>query len=543
MKKLFPSSVDFAIPTSLIGISLKGDAKHHFEIMISIIDKYLHSPLNQSKWCEILDEIEVTKSIGVKNSMKALESTVLYLRHKLLYGDTQTVYYTVLLLDVLVKNSGYRIHVLIGRKVFMKTMSVISRRYLAKPGLDFKRIAELIIGTEFSLQISFISIQSCTPNKDCIQAWGEAFLPRRHMYPYIYETYMKTRYKYGIRFPRPDFDPTRVPIFLGPISQPEKQIVNQYGQEGSSASYETIAEKDTKGWATEAVYEETKEATEAKEMDLMDMQYDLIDFDSVVNEGNTASRSWAIPTVSERQFEFNRGLYPPPIPPPPPPPPVPIGPTSSDSLTLPSYLPPPVPTTGTFLYQNRSSPYPIPTPSAPITGTLLSNKDGFNSIGKASPSNSDKQVSRVSSSKDLTSAFRESLSISELDAEVQKMLLSRPQPATKAPSPLQTYPISNRGVKEPYSEHNYNSERSPPPITSLSRGHMDVYETLKEAADERQNSENLTQSPSASSSNVNFQRNPGKKGPPAFIVPSSAPENEIRYYGTQRVVITRGSKP
>ena len=78
--------------------------------------------------------------------MAVLEGMVTYLRHKLLSSDTQTIYYTVLLLDVLVKNSGYRVHVLIGRKHFMKTLSVVARRIRLKPGYAYTRVADLIIG-------------------------------------------------------------------------------------------------------------------------------------------------------------------------------------------------------------------------------------------------------------------------------------------------------------------------------------------------------------------------------------------------------------
>ena len=98
------------------------------------------------KWCDILDLIESTKQIGVQNSMTVLEGMVTYLRHKLLSSDTQTIYYTVLLLDVLVKNSGYRVHVLIGRKRFMKTLSVVARRNRLKSGYAFTRVSDLIIG-------------------------------------------------------------------------------------------------------------------------------------------------------------------------------------------------------------------------------------------------------------------------------------------------------------------------------------------------------------------------------------------------------------
>jgi hypothetical protein len=45
---------------------------------------------------------------------------------------------------------------------------------------------------------------------DILQGWGEAFKKhRRDIYPFVVASYEKTRYKYGIRYPRADYDPTR----------------------------------------------------------------------------------------------------------------------------------------------------------------------------------------------------------------------------------------------------------------------------------------------------------------------------------------------
>ena len=45
---------------------------------------------------------------------------------------------------------------------------------------------------------------------DILQGWGEAFSThRREIYPHIVASYSKTRYKYGIQYPRSDYDPTR----------------------------------------------------------------------------------------------------------------------------------------------------------------------------------------------------------------------------------------------------------------------------------------------------------------------------------------------
>jgi hypothetical protein len=66
---------------------------------------------------------------------------------------------------------------------------------------------------------------------DCIQAWGEAFLPRRQYYPHIVATYEKMTAKYGVRYPRPPFDPTRVPIFLDALTRFEMQPTGRWHEE------------------------------------------------------------------------------------------------------------------------------------------------------------------------------------------------------------------------------------------------------------------------------------------------------------------------
>jgi hypothetical protein len=50
---------------------------------------------------------------------------------------------------------------------------------------------------------------------------------KRQIYPHIWDTYFKLRSKYKIIFKRPDFDPTRVPIFLDPVSLKERELSNR----------------------------------------------------------------------------------------------------------------------------------------------------------------------------------------------------------------------------------------------------------------------------------------------------------------------------
>ncbi len=111
-------------------------------------------------------------------------------------------------MDALVKNCGPKIHVLIGQYRFMTTLSKISRVWLRGYHSRSKTVAN--------------------HGLDTIQAWGEAFETRKFLYPHIYGTYMKLRAKDYIKFPKVQYDPRRVPIFLGPITTKEKQYVAEY---------------------------------------------------------------------------------------------------------------------------------------------------------------------------------------------------------------------------------------------------------------------------------------------------------------------------
>jgi len=153
LSKYLPSKLEITIPTSWIGSQLRGDSRRHYESIKNAIDVFLHTPLNNSKILEIVDLIEATKSVGINRSIEILDPVVTFLRHKILHGDTQTVYYTILLVDVLVKNCAYRIHVLIGRKRFMKTLSLIARRNKERRDAVSQRIANLILGTNKKLPI------------------------------------------------------------------------------------------------------------------------------------------------------------------------------------------------------------------------------------------------------------------------------------------------------------------------------------------------------------------------------------------------------
>eukprot|EP01032_Pedospumella_encystans_P013188 gene13188-15199_t len=177
----------------------------------SKIDFYNLCEIDSRNIVVILDLIENVKTEGYARSVPVLSEVVHYLRSLLLSADTELVYHTLVLLDHIVKNSGFILHVMIGRWKFMKTMSHVARKHTAEIYYANKRVGNLAL--------------------DCIQAWGEAFYPREEHYPHICHTYTKLKFKYKMHFPRPDFDPTRVPIFLDDVSRIEKAMAYSFNNE------------------------------------------------------------------------------------------------------------------------------------------------------------------------------------------------------------------------------------------------------------------------------------------------------------------------
>ena len=196
---------------SWIGTALQGSAKKQFTMIRSKIDFYNLCEIDSRNIVVILDLIENVKTEGYARSVPVLSEVVHYLRSLLLSADIELVYHTLVLLDHIVKNSGFILHVMIGRRKFMKTMSHVARKHTAEIYYANKRVGNLSL--------------------DCIQAWGEAFYPREEHYPHICHTYTKLKFKYKMHFPRPDFDPTRVPIFLDDVSRIEKAMAYSFNNE------------------------------------------------------------------------------------------------------------------------------------------------------------------------------------------------------------------------------------------------------------------------------------------------------------------------
>jgi hypothetical protein len=257
------STVDIRLPPNWIGSTLQGDAKQKFLEIRKLIDLYDVEAVSTENLLVILDAIEHIKGGSYQQAALVLCEVVNYLRSLLLGSDTEVTFRTVILLDCIVKNSGFVMHALIGRRKFMKTLSLVARRHLTSPFPEPRRVAVYTL--------------------DCLQAWGEAFYPRQQCYPYIYQTYLKLRTKYQIKFPRPDFDPTRVPIFLGPMTAAERSVADHISAANVTQNGSTNAnEEEGEGSVRTSESDQTKGATcelraaleaSLQEIDLIDLNY------------------------------------------------------------------------------------------------------------------------------------------------------------------------------------------------------------------------------------------------------------------------------
>ena len=195
-------------PKRLLGAFLEEGLREAFNTIIALIDDHYSSThMRHDALLAIVDSIDNTNRFGTSPSMPLIHEVVAYLRINLLSRDTEKVKRTIVLLDVLIKNCQFRLHYSIGRKKFMKTLSKVTRWYYNNRS-----------NTTENNAVSDLCL-------DCISAWSQAFYPRRNLYPYIVDTYLKLKGKYGIRFPRPDFDNSRVPIFLGHLSYADRTML------------------------------------------------------------------------------------------------------------------------------------------------------------------------------------------------------------------------------------------------------------------------------------------------------------------------------
>mmetsp|Transcript_12462 Transcript_12462/g.17101 ORF Transcript_12462/g.17101 Transcript_12462/m.17101 type:complete len:313 (+) Transcript_12462:361-1299(+) len=140
-------------------------------------------------------------------------------------------------------------------------------------------------------------------------------------------------------------------------------------------------------------------------------------------------------------------------------------------------------------------------------------------------------------------------SLSMLNEEVQLMKEQcfSPSKSTK-PTPTPILDTNNSYTSNSAAYFLSPPTEPPPPIPSVTLLPQDTTPNELQYADMSPMTPNSLDSNSAGTSNHTNRRKksvlerwkqPDVSKPPSFIAPSSAPGNEIRYYGTQRVVITK----
>jgi hypothetical protein len=119
------------------------------------------------------------------------------LRKKISCKVPQTVGLTMQLIGALVNNGGSRFHAALNDAKFIYDIGNAVRYFGKRTGPDNRKVVDTSL--------------------DLIQSWGEAFLPHRRDYYNIVDLYFNLR-KEGMPFKPQQFDPSRVPIFVQPLS-------------------------------------------------------------------------------------------------------------------------------------------------------------------------------------------------------------------------------------------------------------------------------------------------------------------------------------
>lgn len=273
------SDIYFHKPKRLLGAFLEEGPREAFHRIVDRINEhYSSSMMRHEVLLSIVDEIDNSKRFGTSPSMPLIHEVVAYLRINLLSRDTEKVKRTIVLVDVLIKNCQFRVHYSIGRKRFMKTLSKVARWYhYHRTSTENSIVADLAL--------------------DCIQSWSQSFYPRRNLYPYIVDTYIKLKLKYGIHFNRPDIDPTRVPIFLGHLSYADRTMLQTQVENDRMNPFYPITNQSVKSnYSSPSA--DCDDATEEEGKRSFDEIEDLIKFDEVTAVSTLAPASSNTPIQS-----------------------------------------------------------------------------------------------------------------------------------------------------------------------------------------------------------------------------------------------------
>jgi hypothetical protein len=140
----------FRLPTTaaaaFMGKALSSSAeKKSFEIIKKEIEIFYASVAYSEIVMKIVDHVDETNIMGNKKSMRLIGSIISYLRIKLLSRALHIIEMTAVLLDVLVKNCKYRVHIHVNKRTFIKTFCLVTRQLLDDDRENYRHIGHLFL--------------------------------------------------------------------------------------------------------------------------------------------------------------------------------------------------------------------------------------------------------------------------------------------------------------------------------------------------------------------------------------------------------------
>ena len=152
-----PSAIDFHRPVSNIGIALDHEDKEKLHAILRVIKQFYHEIASEFYLSNHLNRIidEIICYILVEDESKTckfLSELCRFIRISLTSMSPLRVKKATILSDTLVKNCGKSIHKVIGKKHFMKTLSLVARRQMAKNRTQNREVGLLLLDT---IQVQF----------------------------------------------------------------------------------------------------------------------------------------------------------------------------------------------------------------------------------------------------------------------------------------------------------------------------------------------------------------------------------------------------
>jgi hypothetical protein len=150
--RLPTTTAEFHLPSAFVGKALSSTEKESFELIKKGIEIFYASypkPEYSVEYLQILlkiiDHVDETNVMGNIKSMRVIGSIISYLRIKLLSRVLHTIEMTAHLLDVLVKNCQYRVHIHVNKRTFIKTFCLVTRQMLDDDRENYRRIGHLFL--------------------------------------------------------------------------------------------------------------------------------------------------------------------------------------------------------------------------------------------------------------------------------------------------------------------------------------------------------------------------------------------------------------